>query len=135
MRYFFNNNWKFAVFPLSLPFIMIVDYYLQYPVYISMVKVALFALIHFLFVLRTKYIFDSDIVRYYSNLKIEFANGFTVKSVLSTKQSKYVYYFYYFISLLLLFSLYSDPGAYELIILNSYQLKSICKTHVKVLLI
>jgi len=98
---------------------MILDYYLQYAVYVTFTKIIIFLLVHFLFVLRTKYVFDSDIIRYYSSLKVEFENGYIVKSVLSPKQSRYTYYFYYFISLLLLFGLYSDPKAYELIILNS----------------
>lgn len=120
MNFFFKSNWKFLLFPLSLSFIIIFDYYFEYSIYVTLIKITVFSLVHLLFVLRTKYLFDSDIIRYYASLKAEFESGYIVKSALSPRQSRYIYYFYYFISLLLLFSLYSDPSVYELIILNSF---------------
>ena len=96
MRYFVNNNWRFALFPLSLSFIMILDYYFQYPAYVTLAKITIFSLVYLLLVLRTKYIFDSDIIRYYSTLKAEFENGYIVQSLLSPRQFRYVFYFYYY---------------------------------------
>ena len=120
MHFFFKSNWKFTLFPLSLSFIIFFDYYFEYSIYVTLIKITIFSLVHFLFVLRTKYIFDSDIIRYYSSLKIAFEDGYTVKSAINSKQSRYLFYVYYLISLLLLFIVYSNPNAHELIILNSF---------------
>lgn len=119
MSIFLEKNWKFLLFPFSCCFIICIDRILHYPLYLTLAKIFIFSCLHFLYVLRTKYVFDSDIIRYYACLKYEFEKGHTTDGFLSPKSARYIFYFYYIVALYLMFIVSYDSSVYEFVILNT----------------
>ena len=81
------------MFPLSLSFVIIFDYYFKYSIYVTLIKITIFSLVYLLFVLRTKYIFYLDTIRYYSCLKAALEDGYIIKSALGLREFKQIFYF------------------------------------------
>lgn len=100
---FLKNNWKAILFPFSCLIILIVDQIiLQISLMISLVKIGIISLLHAMFVLKTKYVYNSDIYNYIYNLRIELNKNSIIKPFLKTSQSMYIFWLYFFLVTLFL---------------------------------
>lgn len=77
------KNWRALLFPLVLSIVILIDYILEVPLALTLFKITLMSLVHYLYVLRTKYVYNSDIYIYLSDLKNEFEKHHVITPILS----------------------------------------------------
>jgi hypothetical protein len=84
---FIKSNWKGLLFPIICCCIIAFDYYFDNPFVLSLVRILIFSFFHFLYVYKTKYVYDSDVYRYLDALKTEYERKHIIKPFLSDTQS------------------------------------------------
>ena len=100
---FFINNWKAFTYPLFCLSILIVDQLvLNVPLLLTLLKIGGLSFLHVVFVFKNKYVFDSDIYHYISNLRTELDKHNMIKPILTSSQSMYLFWFYFLILTLFL---------------------------------
>jgi len=95
---FIKSTWKAFVFPISCLFILILDqYFLDISLSITVFKLSIFSLLHFILVLKTKYVYDSTVYTYLSLLKLEYNKNYIIKPILTNNQITILFYIYLFV--------------------------------------
>jgi len=103
MFYFFERNWKYLAYPITVVFIILFDWFRDIPFFIfTLPKLFMFSVLHYLVVLRTKHVFDSDITRYYGQLKYIKEQHDIMSPLLSPLVYKTLFFLYFFVALFLL---------------------------------
>jgi hypothetical protein len=92
MKFLFKN-YKGLIYPLIILSILFFDQIIfQIPLIITLLKLFCFSILHYLYVLKTDYIYDSDIYRYLTDLKIELEKNYIIKPFLSPIQSTIIFW-------------------------------------------
>lgn len=93
---FIKNNWRGFLFPFFCGCIILVDQViLEIPLGLTIVKISCFSIIHYIYVLKSQYIYKSDIYNYMTNLKIELSKNNVIKPLLSKNTSTYLFWSYF----------------------------------------
>ena len=92
MYLFIKKNWKFLLFPFLVLFIVIFDFIIGINYTITVFKILFLSLIHYVFVLRTKYVFESELVDYYAKLKLEYESNRIMYPLLTPLMSKILFW-------------------------------------------
>ena len=79
---YISKNWRALVFPIGIILIVLVDFMIGMSFIVTTFKIFIFSLLHYLYVLRTKYIYNSDIYIYLSDLKEEMSRNYVIKPFL-----------------------------------------------------
>jgi hypothetical protein len=102
MKNFLKNNWKGILFPVLILYVLLWDLLIFGELSsFTFIKVLLVSFFHVLLVLKTKYVFDSEIYQYYNQAFLLFDNSKAKKSFLTAKVSTGVFAFIYFQLILL----------------------------------
>lgn len=84
---FLKKNYKSLLFPLMILGIFLFDQILMhFPLELTVLKILFISLLHTFVVLRTNYIYSTDIYIYLSALKVARENNFIIKPILSEIQ-------------------------------------------------
>jgi hypothetical protein len=112
MPQFVTRNWKAILFPVVILLIITFDQcILGLPWELTTVKVFFISSLHVMLVLKTKYLFDSDIYNYLSSLKLEHERCFIIKPFLSNLQTSIIFGITFILFLVVshgLFSVYTS---------------------------
>ena len=84
---YISKNWRALIFPLLLIIILVIDRISGVLLTFTLSKLMLISLLHYLYVIRTKYIYNSDIYIYLSDLKHEFEKHHVITPMLSRLQA------------------------------------------------
>ena len=79
----FMKNWRALAFPIGVIFIIFVDFIIGTPFIVNISKILILSILHYIYVLRTKYVYNSDIYIYLSDLKEEMNRNNVIKPFLS----------------------------------------------------
>ena len=92
----FQLNWQTFLFPIALVFIILFDRVIGFSYTITVIKVLIISIIHVFLVYKTKYIYKSEIYKYYVELNAEFQKGFILPPLLSQKQKNITFFAIFF---------------------------------------
>ena len=94
MCLFIKKNWKFLLFPILILFVLIFDFIIGINFTITVFKILFLSLIHYFFVLRTKYVFESELIDYYARLKLEYESNKIMYPLLTPLMSKLLFWIF-----------------------------------------
>jgi hypothetical protein len=95
MKKFLRNNWQALVFPLLILSCIFFDQVVwRLPLVVTLFKLTLLGVAHYVYVLKTMYLYNSDIYRYLGNIKAEREKNYTMDSLFSPLVSKAQYRYF-----------------------------------------
>ena len=112
---FIKNNWKYLLFPSTFLFIIFFDTFFKIHPALTLIKLLFFSITHYMVVLKTRYVFNSDIMRYYGSLKYEYEESCKIDSLLSRRQSTIIFWTYFLGSLIMLNMMFVNSWIHNLI--------------------
>ena len=93
-----RNNWRGILFPTICGGIILSDQVLfDLPWAITLVKIFVFSILHILFVLKSKYVYNSDIYNYVTLLNIELDKNHVIKPFLTRGQASLIWWGFFFL--------------------------------------
>ena len=97
---FLKQHWKIIMFPICCIFVFVIDYYIGYSFYFSIIKIIFVSFLFLLYNKKSKLIENSDVYHYLMGLKYEYEKKHIIKPFLTSTQSSIIFFLIFLLVIL-----------------------------------
>jgi len=97
---FLRQHWKILMFPIYCIFVFVIDYYIGYSFYFSIIKIIFVSFLFLLYNKKSEFIENSDVYHYLMGLKCEYDKKHIIKPFLTSTQSSIIFFLLFLLVIL-----------------------------------